>query len=526
MAQLSASDSEESHHERIGVTLFGARCDAYYSNTFVIDGKLFFGSSAALDVGGRELVATVATGGYPFGSDIVGKRIVVAGAGANGTNLITTVARYVNAAKIILSDAASTAVANAAFSFGTDDHLPLQKAIQWISRSPTTRQLLIGPRLCATSAPLLISQDYVSIKGTQHGGTTYDNAVGPPRFSSGLVWLGRHDGTILRVRPDPGPTSPALHGVSIMNLGVAANNLAAFGLDISGVQSPRLQNITATEARLASIFVHGGAYQLGGYCGVQHGSFSNIFALNVTSSGLPIVEEGNTTCNPNFNKWERVAVTHLNSDAFRLVAVDNEDWDIVTSRKISGGRAEYSMVFGCSSGFCSTTNRVNHFSADLPPHAEPGASDNWMWLDKANGTPSPKGQSIYWIGSNGASNIPFAWQMSQTFAVTPSKGWSIDNAGVTITLPAGGTYAFQAGSGRILLNDSSNNGAVAEFLCGGNSCVLVAQSTGNFFVAGNPNPYQIGIVLNESKHYQLIAGKMIVDPTILGVLLERTRSVQ
>jgi len=65
----------------------------------------------------------------------VGKQISIAGAGAAGAALNTTIAAFVSATAVTLTDAAGTTVSNAVFNYGTNDQPAFQAAVNWIASS-------------------------------------------------------------------------------------------------------------------------------------------------------------------------------------------------------------------------------------------------------------------------------------------------------------------------------------------------------------------------------------------------------
>lgn len=64
-----------------------------------------------------------------FTAGDVGKVITIEGAGAAGVDLTTTIAAYVSATAVTLTVAASTTVSSASFTYGTDDTVGIQAAI-------------------------------------------------------------------------------------------------------------------------------------------------------------------------------------------------------------------------------------------------------------------------------------------------------------------------------------------------------------------------------------------------------------
>lgn len=74
----------------------------------------------AMTTGGGSTTLTCATSA-PFVSTDVGKRVTVAGAGASGAQLTTTIATFVSSSIVTLTVGCSTTVTNAGTQFGTDN---------------------------------------------------------------------------------------------------------------------------------------------------------------------------------------------------------------------------------------------------------------------------------------------------------------------------------------------------------------------------------------------------------------------
>lgn len=84
------------------------------------------GADGAISSGTKILTSTHVDSGFVTGD--VGKRIVVYGAGAGGTDLYTTVAGVISTTAIILTDAASTTVSGVTIILGSDDTVKFQNA--------------------------------------------------------------------------------------------------------------------------------------------------------------------------------------------------------------------------------------------------------------------------------------------------------------------------------------------------------------------------------------------------------------
>jgi len=96
------------------------------SSSYGAKGDAKVAANGAMSSG--QYVLTV-SGSAPFSSGDVGKRIRVAGAGASGVPLSTTIQSYTSASQVTLAASASVTVSGAWFVFGTDDQAALNAAI-------------------------------------------------------------------------------------------------------------------------------------------------------------------------------------------------------------------------------------------------------------------------------------------------------------------------------------------------------------------------------------------------------------
>lgn len=103
------------------------------------------GSGGSITSGMTALTVT----GAAFTSSDVGKLITVAGAGAAGATLVTTIAGYTSATQVTLAAQASTTVANQEVIYGTDNTTPFVNAIAALPSGTTQGQsggtVVFGP---------------------------------------------------------------------------------------------------------------------------------------------------------------------------------------------------------------------------------------------------------------------------------------------------------------------------------------------------------------------------------------------
>ena len=378
---------------------FGAKCDTFVSNTVA----LYLNPSGSVSSGSTLFTSTSGV----FSLSSVGKSISIAGAGAAGAVLGTTIASYVSPTQVNLATSASNTVSDTNFSFGTDDTAAIQAAINWASTSPLSRRLLVPPgAVCGVTSTVTIAANNVDMEGSQQSGVPYDTAIGPSPITSGFAWVGGPGGTIMSIAPTSGTSNPGLAGVTLRGLAFGANNLAQVGLDVSGLRDGVFDGLYFQEGTTASFFVHGGNYALGGYCGVQFSSFTNISAFQYTAPGIPILEEANNagTCNPSENYWQNISVVDNTENGIELLGADNE-YFVQVGVGTFWGNTPYSIYFGTEGGYSANTNYFTKLSATDRAYADTGTYDDWFFLDKGNSTPDPIGPgTVHWTDSNGLLN--------------------------------------------------------------------------------------------------------------------------
>lgn len=131
-------------------------------------------------VTGTDLLTSTSA---PFAAGDVGKSIVVAGAGAAGAKLRTTIASFVSEAQVTLANAAATTVTSAGVVFGTDCSAALQAAFDSIGASGGGTVVIEGLFLLASPV------------GKEFGGETASmvaRLVGTGTDSG--IWIGTADG--------------------------------------------------------------------------------------------------------------------------------------------------------------------------------------------------------------------------------------------------------------------------------------------------------------------------------------------
>lgn len=104
---------------------------------FGADGGGGIVDTASITSGDNTL--TLSGGGYAFAATDVGKQITVAGAGAGGAVLETTIASYTSATSVELTAAASTTVSDVRCYWGADESSAINAAIVYAATNSPTR---------------------------------------------------------------------------------------------------------------------------------------------------------------------------------------------------------------------------------------------------------------------------------------------------------------------------------------------------------------------------------------------------
>jgi hypothetical protein len=199
---------------------------------------------AAMTVGSRTLTSASAS----FTSGDVGKSIGVAGAGASGANLTTTISGFTNSTTITLTASAGTTVSGATAVYGTDNSTSVQNAIAAL---PSTGGVVYFP-----------AGNFVV--GT--GGAIVASAVAPIYFrgagrqATQLDFVGTGD--CLRMYnsylPGGGPTSIEVWGGGIEDMtvdGTCAGN-SSTGVHIGDMKRPHVDVNIQNFAGSGSIGLH------------------------------------------------------------------------------------------------------------------------------------------------------------------------------------------------------------------------------------------------------------------------------
>lgn len=118
---LGRETISETFYDPYGVTelVLGRRpvCDITSVNEGgTIIARLLSNTDGAITSGDRTLTSAGGPGGEDFTSDYVGQAITVAGAGASGATLSTTIASVTSGGEVELTDAAGTTVSGASYS--------------------------------------------------------------------------------------------------------------------------------------------------------------------------------------------------------------------------------------------------------------------------------------------------------------------------------------------------------------------------------------------------------------------------
>src|SRR5262245_18270656 len=165
---LVASLATQGHAVEIGGVVpappAGAKCDA----RSVSDGAMSAG------------LTTLTSASARFTAADVGKTVSVAGAGADGAALVTTIAGFVSATRVATAASATRTVKGAPIYWGTDDAMALPAALTTANGNGVGATVSVPPGMCLSTTSLGI-----------YARTTL---VGRGRMTSHLVFTGTGDG--------------------------------------------------------------------------------------------------------------------------------------------------------------------------------------------------------------------------------------------------------------------------------------------------------------------------------------------
>jgi hypothetical protein len=178
----------------------------------------------AMTSGSGTLTCATST---PFAAGDVGKRITVAGAGASGAQLTTTIASFSSSSVVVLTATASANVSAKGVSFGTDNTTAIQNAI---NAAQTARggivwfPVTVGNQgRYGITSTLLITGSGISLWGPS---TSHTSDVGDYTRSGGawICWWGTTSQVALKIAPTAGAGNTALIGSRIDGLSIDCRN--------------------------------------------------------------------------------------------------------------------------------------------------------------------------------------------------------------------------------------------------------------------------------------------------------------
>lgn len=260
------------------VQVFGAKGDG----VTVFDGAI----TAALTT---LTCATTA----PFAATDVGKRITIAGAGAAGAQLTTTIATFISASQVTVVAPAGTTVAAKGVTFGTDDTAAINSAIAaaagtypggvvWFPPSPTNRYLV--------TSTLVIGKP-VTLWGQ---GSSFTSDIGDYTKSGGtwIVWNGTTSSNLMTVAPTAGATAIALDGFRIQGLSFDCRNgdqnQALIGLQMLSCKGFDVRDFFVMDALAVGIDLSVIQGALGESKDLARGVFEQICIRELDAAAVPI----------------------------------------------------------------------------------------------------------------------------------------------------------------------------------------------------------------------------------------------
>lgn len=213
------------------------------------------------------------TASIAFGPGDVGKVITVQGAGASGATLTTTIAAVSSATQVTLAIAASTTVANAAFTYGSDDTAALLAAIA-----------AAGP-----TGTLFLPAGGYTILAASNGGkqVTYAGAGGI-RGAGGNGQVNNPVGNTTIICADAAAGLQLNGSARYEGFWVEGAKLATAPLQCGSVLNGQAQSPNASNSVFRDVRVHGSAGTGWAIYGTQNASFYDCDTNNNVLDGLYI----------------------------------------------------------------------------------------------------------------------------------------------------------------------------------------------------------------------------------------------
>lgn len=273
----------------------------------------WFGS---IDVPSNPLLLTSFAGNAPTTGDI-GKQIVVAGAGAAGATLVTTIAA-VSGSSVTLAAPASTTVVTKVIQWGTDWSTPINQAITDASAAGGGGVLLPKGFMWAS----VLMKKYVFLQGQ---GLTETAVYQPPNPTRAVIQTDDYCGFggIMDMRIDGNtaimPLSQNLNGVRLIHIDDTQPSTGANGLfgGWPGGQTPHylLQRLYVTNTSGSGIKI-GGAYGEGTYKDLQiHGAGKTNGFANNNAHGLEMYA--------NDSHFYNIAIGAVQGTGFYIMGASN-----------------------------------------------------------------------------------------------------------------------------------------------------------------------------------------------------------
>lgn len=274
------------------------RMDQVYDavSDFGFVGDLITTFDGVMNTGGASTTLTCASA--PFTSTLVdgGKRITVAGAGAGGAQLTTTIASISSSSVAILTVGCSTSVSAKGVSFGTDNTTAISNMTTLVN---TTNAAFPGLKIVfgrsATNAygfptPVVFNKP-VWIEGIG-GAFNTDNGDYTRIGGTRLAWWGTTSdggvdfGAFFTIQPGAGATQ-AIKTPTLSNLWIDGRNgdqnAALYGVRLAGCHAPKILNVFIMDCRAAGLLSNATAISLSPTSdrGVLRPTFKDLFVRNL-----------------------------------------------------------------------------------------------------------------------------------------------------------------------------------------------------------------------------------------------------
>jgi hypothetical protein len=423
---VSSSGDVIQRGPEVDVRSYGAKCDGQINTN---------GNSSS----NTTLTLADSTQGT-FTSADVGKNIGITN-WSGGVVVQTTITGFTNSTTVTVGVASDNTTANHVLTWGSDDALSINNAIQGLSG--TGGIIKFPPGMCLVKSSIVLNRPSITLLGS---GAYSTEDVGTIRDLRGtnIVWDGTVGSTTLIVSGISGAGNPNLKRVSVQSMSFRGNGMFAggTGMALKGVQWSDFRDLYFMNYSTTSIDFNVLAASDEDR-GVSRNTFQNITIreLDVAGGvGVGVTMDGDTTANANFNTFSNLQIFHNNSVGLKILNADSNIFDSVTIHRAGTGigvdingsnttglQARSNVFFSLSAGAGGLTAR----GAGL---LFPSANNTVYYYNQENGEPNPvieTGAGLNWTSSSGLAfntlMVKNTATSTNTFEIQNSAGLVVDN---------------------------------------------------------------------------------------------------